>query len=310
MDENRSTINWYPGHMAKARRMLEDNLKLIDVVAELVDARAPLASRNPDFDALFAKKTRILLMNKSDLSDPAANKRWIAYYKRRGVETAEIVSTGGNAKAQTVRLIERATAEQVRRAEEKGVKRCTLVLGRTIAGALILLVFYALMFVLMVLLGLVLGAHLSVPQMGELLLKTGTGCAAAVTTFVVCMFFEYLFAFPVISMALYCGLMLGIPCFFELYFGYYADEFYKYATWVSAQCSMNLFYTTALLSYPRWNSFLICLIHIAVFLPLTMLVFRLKKKDKKKRKKKGEEAVDPEIKEILEQAELTEDIVE
>ncbi|MBO4450074.1 MAG: hypothetical protein J5777_05780 [Clostridiales bacterium] len=202
------------------------------------------------------------------------------------------------------------TKSSIMQAEEKGVKRCTLVLGRTIAGALILLVFYALMFVLMVLLGLVLGAHLSVPQMGELLLKTGTGCAAAVTTFVVCMFFEYLFAFPVISMALYCGLMLGIPCFFELYFGYYADEFYKYATWVSAQCSMNLFYTTALLSYPRWNSFLICLIHIAVFLPLTMLVFRLKKKDKKKRKKKGEEAVDPEIKEILEQAELTEDIVE
>ena len=128
MDENRSTINWYPGHMAKAKRMLEDNLKFIDVVAELVDARAPLASRNPDFDALFARKTRILLMNKSDLSDPATNKRWIAYYKRMGVEAAEIVSTGGSAKAQTVRLIERATAEQVKRSEEKGVKKTVRVL--------------------------------------------------------------------------------------------------------------------------------------------------------------------------------------
>lgn len=123
MDENRSTINWYPGHMAKAKRMLEENLKWIDVVAELVDARAPRATRNPDFDALFARKARILLMNKSDLGDPGTNKRWIAYYKRMGIEAAEIVSTGGSARAQVVRLIERATAEQVKRSEEKGVKK-------------------------------------------------------------------------------------------------------------------------------------------------------------------------------------------
>ena len=123
MDENRSTINWYPGHMAKAKRMLEENLKWIDVVAELVDARAPRATRNPDFDALFARKARILLMNKSDLGDPLTNKRWIAYYKRMGIEAAEIVSTGGSARAQVVRLIERATAEQVKRSEEKGVKK-------------------------------------------------------------------------------------------------------------------------------------------------------------------------------------------
>ena len=123
MDENRSTINWYPGHMAKAKRMLEENLKWIDVVAELVDARAPRATRNPDFDALFARKTRILLMNKSDLGDSVTNKRWIAYYKRMGIEAAEIVSTGGSARAQVVRLIERATAEQVKRSEEKGVKK-------------------------------------------------------------------------------------------------------------------------------------------------------------------------------------------
>ena len=126
--EERQTINWYPGHMAKAKRMLEDNLKLIDVVIELVDARAPEASRNPDFDALFRNKTRVLLMNKSDLSDPATNKRWIAYYKQMGVEAAEIVSTGANAKAQTVRLIERASAEQVRRLEQKGVKKTVRVL--------------------------------------------------------------------------------------------------------------------------------------------------------------------------------------
>lgn len=121
-------INWYPGHMAKAKRMLEDNLKLIDVVAELVDARAPEASRNPDFDALFRSKARVLLLNKSDLSDPATNKRWIAYYKRMGIEAAEIVSTGAGAKAQTVRLIERASADVVKRFADKGVQKTVRVL--------------------------------------------------------------------------------------------------------------------------------------------------------------------------------------
>ncbi len=128
MEEIKQTINWYPGHMAKAKRMLEDNLKLIDAVIELADARAPEASRNPDFDALFHNKARVLLLNKSDLADPATNKRWIAYYKRMGIEAAEIVSTGANAKAQTVRLIERATAEQVKRLEAKGVKKTVRVL--------------------------------------------------------------------------------------------------------------------------------------------------------------------------------------
>ena len=116
-------INWYPGHMAKAKRMLEDNLKLIDVVIELVDARAPKASQNPDLDTLFAGKARVLLLNKSDLADPATNKRWIGYYKGRGVEAAGVTASAQNAKAQVIRLIETATAERVKRFEEKGVKK-------------------------------------------------------------------------------------------------------------------------------------------------------------------------------------------
>ena len=116
-------INWYPGHMAKAKRMLEDNLKLIDVVIELVDARAPKASQNPDLDTLFAGKARVLLLNKSDLADPATNKRWIGYYMGRGVEAAGVTASAQNAKAQVIRLIEKATAERVKRFEEKGVKK-------------------------------------------------------------------------------------------------------------------------------------------------------------------------------------------
>ncbi len=121
-------INWYPGHMAKARRMLEENLKLIDVVIELVDARAPAASRNPDFDALFTGKSRVLLLNKSDLADPATNKRWIGYYKRQGIEAAEVTASAQNAKTTAVRLIEKATAERVKRFEEKGVNKTIRVL--------------------------------------------------------------------------------------------------------------------------------------------------------------------------------------
>ena len=116
-------INWYPGHMAKAKRMLEENLKLIDVVVELVDARAPLASRNPDFDALFKGKARVLLLNKSDLADAATNQRWIKYYKREGIEAAEVTASAQNAKTQTIRLIESATAERVKHFEEKGMKK-------------------------------------------------------------------------------------------------------------------------------------------------------------------------------------------
>lgn len=121
-------INWYPGHMAKAKRMLEENLKLIDVVIELVDARAPAASRNPDFDALFQGKSRVLLLNKSDLADPATNKRWIGYYKRQGIEAAEVTASAQNAKTTAIRLIEKATAALVKRYEEKGVKKTVRVL--------------------------------------------------------------------------------------------------------------------------------------------------------------------------------------
>lgn len=124
-------INWYPGHMAKARRQLAESLKLIDVVTELVDARAPAASRNPDFDDLFRGKTRVVLMNKSDLADPAATKEWMRYFRERNILSAEIVSTANNGKAQAVRLIEEATRDEVERLKAKGVRKTirALVVG-------------------------------------------------------------------------------------------------------------------------------------------------------------------------------------
>lgn len=74
---------WYPGHMTKARRMMEENIKLIDLVIELVDARIPLSSRNPDIDGLAKNKARIILLNKSDLSDERKNVMWIDYFTKK-----------------------------------------------------------------------------------------------------------------------------------------------------------------------------------------------------------------------------------
>ncbi|MBQ5917877.1 MAG: ribosome biogenesis GTPase YlqF, partial [Lachnospiraceae bacterium] len=73
-------IQWYPGHMTKARRMMEEDIKLIDLVIELVDARLPLSSRNPDIDNLAKNKARLILLNKADLADERANNQWTEYF--------------------------------------------------------------------------------------------------------------------------------------------------------------------------------------------------------------------------------------
>ena len=75
---------WYPGHMTKARRMMQENIKLIDLIIEVVDARIPLSSRNPDIDELGKNKARLIIMNKSDLSDEEQNKEWASFFKAKG----------------------------------------------------------------------------------------------------------------------------------------------------------------------------------------------------------------------------------
>lgn len=103
---------------------------MIDVVVEVLDARAPLASRNPDFDDLFAGKSRVVLLNKSDLADSNATKRWITYYNRKGIEAAGISATGGSAKKIAVALIEKAAKPRVDAMKLKGINkvvRCMIV---------------------------------------------------------------------------------------------------------------------------------------------------------------------------------------
>ena len=76
------TINWYPGHMKKTRELIKDNLKMVDAVIEVIDARIPLSSRNPIIDEMVGGKTRVIIMNKSDLADEAASEKWINYFSK------------------------------------------------------------------------------------------------------------------------------------------------------------------------------------------------------------------------------------
>ena len=111
-------IQWYPGHMAKARRQLIENLKLIDVVVEIVDARAPRATRNPDFDDLFREKKRVVLLNKSDLASPSETKNWIAAYRAQDISAIEFVATNSAKKKAALDLIQKAAEEKIQKITE------------------------------------------------------------------------------------------------------------------------------------------------------------------------------------------------
>lgn len=121
-------VQWYPGHMAKAKRLLEENLKLIDIVLEIVDARAPKATRNPDFDALFASKHRALILNKSDLADPHETKKWIAYYEAAGIMAMDCVAVSSAKRNRELELIELAAREKVDRLRERGIMKTVRVM--------------------------------------------------------------------------------------------------------------------------------------------------------------------------------------
>lgn len=112
---------WYPGHMTKARRMMEENIRLIDLIIELVDARIPLASRNPDIDALGRNKSRIVLLNKSDLADEQANKLWKAYFEEKGLYVLEVDSQKGKGIKAIHGLVQKACKEKIERDRKRGI---------------------------------------------------------------------------------------------------------------------------------------------------------------------------------------------
>ena len=106
---------WYPGHMTKARRMMQENIKLIDLVIELVDARIPISSRNPDIDELGKGKSRIILLNKSDLADPVWNKKWVEYFAAKGMGVLEINSRTGMGIKSIQGLVQEVCKEKIER---------------------------------------------------------------------------------------------------------------------------------------------------------------------------------------------------
>ncbi len=112
---------WYPGHMTKARRMMQEDIKLVDLVIELVDARIPLSSRNPDIDELGKNKSRIVLLNKSDLADPAANKAWVKYFQEKGIYVLEINARSGMGIKAINPLVQEACKEKIERDRKRGI---------------------------------------------------------------------------------------------------------------------------------------------------------------------------------------------
>lgn len=85
MNQEKMNIQWYPGHMTKTRRQIEADLKQVDAVCEILDARIPISSRNPDIDAICGGKPRIVILNRMDLADPSATKRWVSYFREKGI---------------------------------------------------------------------------------------------------------------------------------------------------------------------------------------------------------------------------------
>lgn len=112
---------WYPGHMTKARRMMEENIKLIDLVIELVDARIPLSSRNPDIDQLAGHKARLILLNKSDLADERYNQEWMDYFKEKGFYVLKLNAKTGAGIKQMNAAVAQACHEKIERDRRKGI---------------------------------------------------------------------------------------------------------------------------------------------------------------------------------------------
>ena len=115
-------FQWYPGHMTKAKRMMQENIKLIDIVVELVDARVPLSSKNPDIDELAKNKFRLILLNKTDLADKDATEKWAEYFRGQGFAVAKVNSQRGTGVKAINGLIQEACKEKIERDRKRGIK--------------------------------------------------------------------------------------------------------------------------------------------------------------------------------------------
>ena len=114
-------IQWYPGHMTKARRAMKEDVKLVDLVIELVDARVPFSSRNPDIDQLGAGKARLVLLNKSDLADESLNRRWAQWFEAQGMYVVKIDARNKGTLKQIQAVVQEACKEKLERDKRRGI---------------------------------------------------------------------------------------------------------------------------------------------------------------------------------------------
>lgn len=115
-------VQWYPGHMTKAKRQMQEDLKLIDLIIELVDARVPLSSRNPDIDQLGQNKSRLILLNKADLADERQNEAWKVYFQSKGFHVVKVDSRNGAGMKTIQNVIQEACKEKIERDRRRGIK--------------------------------------------------------------------------------------------------------------------------------------------------------------------------------------------
>ncbi len=116
-----NNYQWYPGHMTKAMRMIQENISLVDVIIELTDARIPMSGRNPDIDKLGKNKSRLVILNKADLSDPEVNKEWVKYFESQGIRVMEMNSKENGKVRQVLDQVTESCREKIERDKKKGI---------------------------------------------------------------------------------------------------------------------------------------------------------------------------------------------
>lgn len=119
-------IQWFPGHMTKTKRQIQASLKLVDAVAEIIDARIPVSSRNPDLDSIIQNKPRVVLMNKCDMADPSSTQKWINYYKNNGIVAIPIDCKTGRGINKFVSSVNEVLKEKIEKQKAKGLLNPTV----------------------------------------------------------------------------------------------------------------------------------------------------------------------------------------
>lgn len=121
MEENKASFNWYPGHMTKAKRMMQEDIKFNDIVIELIDARIPMSSRNPDIDDLAKNKFRLILLNKSDLADERVTVKWVEFFEKQGIKVIKLDSRQRSGMKSVNNAILEVCKEKIERDRKRGI---------------------------------------------------------------------------------------------------------------------------------------------------------------------------------------------